>query len=284
MNRFDRNERFFGAEGQRRLRGATVAVVGAGGLGSHVVQQLAHLGVGRLVVIDPDIQTDSGKNRNVGSEDEDPDAEIPKVDVAERLVKRIDPSIVVEKIHADVRSEQALRRLETVGYVFGCVDNDGTRLVLTEHCLAFDRPYFDLATDIHVEDGTYGGRVFVTINGSGCLVCQGELDPIEAREDLEGKKARQDRIEIYGIPVELLAEPGPAVVSINGVVASLAVTEFMLMASGVRPPQRLLEYRADQGIVKRKVLSQVEGCYYCQEIYGLGERAATLRYVNTAKE
>ena len=154
MNRFDRNERFFGSEGQLRLKGTTVAVIGAGGLGSHVIQQLAHLGVGRLVIIDADMQEESNKNRDVGSLHADPDGKISKVDVAERLVKAIDPSIVVEKIQADLRSEEALRRLQTVDYLFGCVDNDGVRLVLTEHCLAFDRPYFDLASDIHIDDGT----------------------------------------------------------------------------------------------------------------------------------
>src|SRR5262249_15552566 len=150
--------------------------------------------------------------------------------------------------------------------------------VLTEHCLAFNVPYFDLATDIHLEECVYGGRVFVTCEVPGCLVCQGEIDPVAAREDLEGKESRMDRIEIYGIPIALLAEPGPSVVSINGVVASLAVTEFMVMATGVRKVQHHLEYRADQGIVKRKVLTPVSGCYYCTEVRGLGEAAATLRY------
>ena len=47
--RYDRNIRFFGKKGQDRLAAASVAVVGVGGLGTHVVQQLALLGVGRLV-------------------------------------------------------------------------------------------------------------------------------------------------------------------------------------------------------------------------------------------
>ena len=50
--RYDRNIRFFGKEGQDRLASVSVAVVGVGGLGTHVAQQLALLGVGRLVLID----------------------------------------------------------------------------------------------------------------------------------------------------------------------------------------------------------------------------------------
>ncbi|SRR6266851_463245 len=282
MSRFDRNERFFGVEGQRRLRCSSAAVIGAGGLGTHVIQQHAHLGVGRLVIIDPDMQEESNKNRNVGSHASDPHGVLAKVDVAERLVKAIDPEIGVETIQASVLSEEALRRIQTVDYVFGCVDMDGARLVLTEHCLAFDRTYFDLASDIHVEANVYGGRVFVTTGAGGCLVCQGELDPVAAREDLENPHARKDRIEIYGIPIDLLTEPGPSVVSINAVVASLAVTEFMVHATGIRPAHRLLEYRADQGIVKRKILTPNPDCYYCKEVYRLGERAGTFRYARVA--
>ena len=48
-DRFDRNIRFFGSEGQDRLARSSVAIVGIGGLGTHVVQQLALLGIGHLV-------------------------------------------------------------------------------------------------------------------------------------------------------------------------------------------------------------------------------------------
>jgi tRNA A37 threonylcarbamoyladenosine dehydratase len=51
-NRFDRNERFFGKEGQEKIRASRVAIVGVGGLGTHVVQQLSLLGVGGLALID----------------------------------------------------------------------------------------------------------------------------------------------------------------------------------------------------------------------------------------
>ena len=51
-DRYDRNIRFFGQEGQDRLAACSVAVVGVGGLGTHVVQQLALLGIGKLALID----------------------------------------------------------------------------------------------------------------------------------------------------------------------------------------------------------------------------------------
>lgn len=279
MNRFDRNIRFFGEEGQDRLRATTAAVIGVGGLGTHVVQQFTHLGLRRLVLIDDEFQEETNKNRNVGSYATDPDSKILKVDVAERLAKLIDPSVEIEKIPESLFSETALVRLQTVDYVFGCIDNEGARLVLTEHCLAFKRPYFDLASDIQREDGLrYGGRVCVAMNGAGCLVCMQELDREAAREDLENPEARKDREAIYGVTRDELGVAGPSVVSINGVVASLGVTEFMLMVTGVRLPNRLLTYRGQLGKVLTNTAAPDPHCYYCRDVFGLGELADTLRY------
>ena len=70
--RFDRNILFFGKEGQKRLSNASVAVVGVGGLGTHVVQQLALLGVGGLVLIDSEELDDTNRNRYVGVRHDDP--------------------------------------------------------------------------------------------------------------------------------------------------------------------------------------------------------------------
>ncbi len=52
--RFDRQAHLFGDAGQRILSGCTVAVVGVGGMGMLIVEYLARLGVGRLILIDPD--------------------------------------------------------------------------------------------------------------------------------------------------------------------------------------------------------------------------------------
>src|ERR1700739_765939 len=63
--RFDRNIRFFGEEGQNRLRNTRVTVVGAGGVGGHVIQQLALLGVGTITVIDKEELDETNRNRYI---------------------------------------------------------------------------------------------------------------------------------------------------------------------------------------------------------------------------
>jgi molybdopterin/thiamine biosynthesis adenylyltransferase len=165
-----------------------------------------------------------------------------KVDIAKRLIDWIDPSIKVESIPKELRTDEAFLKIQKSNYVFGCVDNDRSRLILTELCSAFEIPYFDLATDIIKEESDliYGGRVFNNFDGNGCLCCCNEISLSEASMELESEEARKDRNEIYGVSQDYLNTTGPSVVSIDGVVASLAVTEFMVMITGLRTPDRFL--------------------------------------------
>jgi hypothetical protein len=68
-------------------------------------------------------------------------------------------------------------------------------------------------------------------------------------------------------------------VSINGVVASLAVTEFSVAVADLRRPHTLLTYRADLGRVTVTGDAAPPDCYYCQEVYGAGDAAAVDRYL-----
>jgi len=77
-----------------------------------------------------------------------------------------------------------------------------------------------------------------------------------------------------------LGETGPSVVSINGVVASLAVTEFMLHFTGKRMAQPFLNYMGNRGIVnKRNKLD--DDCYYCNAVRGQGDKANLDRYLRS---
>lgn len=264
IDRFDRNVRLFGAEGQAKLRATTVAVVGVGGLGTHVIQQLALLGVGGFILIDPENLDESNKNRYVGSRADDPVPGTRKVDIGERIVHEIDPTVPVEKVYASAVSETGFAALGKAGVVFGCVDREGVRLRLTEFCSSRRLPYFDLATEIRTEGGfAYGGRVCVSVAGKGCLLCLGVLDVAEAQRDLAGPAAEADRRAIYGVGSAELGGAGPSVVSVNGVVASLAVTEFTAFVTGLREPNRLVAYYGQTGKVVVNRDHPYLDCYYC---------------------
>lgn len=280
-DRYDRNIRFLGKEGQAQLAAAHVAIVGIGGLGTHVVQQLALLGTGRLTLIDPEELDFANFNRYVGVRHDDPVPGTSKVWIGERLAKEINPQIQVTQVPSSLVSQDAFDAVIASDYVFGCLDREGARLILNELCAAYSRPYFDLASDILPgSPPIYGGRVCIAWDGQGCLVCYDELDIAEAQTDLMSPQEAKDREDIYGVPREALDRAGPSVVSINGVVASLAVTEFMLVISGVRStPRRMLRYRAHMGIVSLENDDPAPDCYYCKGIRGKKEAINIYRYL-----
>lgn len=279
MDRFDRNIRFFGKDGQEKLRKSHLAIIGGGGLGQHVIQQAAFAGVGEITVLDDEELSRSNLNRYVLARHDDPIPGSPKVDIAKRAIASIDPSIKVNTIYAPIRSAEAFSALRDAEILVGCFDNDGARLVLTEYALAYRKPYFDLASDISTVGGLcYGGRVLFTGTEPGCPVCLGEIDLEQARRDLENDASRKDREALYGVPTALLDEGGPSVVSINGVVASLAVTELIAYITGIRSPRRFINYRGDLAHVTCNK-DAAPPCYFCETVKGAGASAGVERYI-----
>ena len=279
-DRFDRQLRFFGREGQDRLAAARVAVVGVGGLGSHVVQQLALLGVGAILPIDAQELELSNRNRLVGAREDDPIPGTRKVDIAMRTARAIDSAVHLDAVFDSFVSERGFDTIIDADHVFGCLDSEGARLVLTELCAAYARPYVDVSSDIIPGDPVeYGGQVCIAWSGSGCLSCTDVLDRSAAEQELASPDERRRLADIYGIPKTQLDAAGPSVVSINGVVASLAVTEFMLGVTGVRAPKRLLTYYGRTGKVTERTNDPAPDCYYCKGLWGRGEQADVQRYV-----
>jgi hypothetical protein len=279
-SRFDRSIRFFGKEGQEKLRSTKVTIVGVGGIGGHVAQQLALIGLHSIALIDAEELEETNRNRYVTARVLDKIPGTSKVDIGERLVKEIDPTIVVDRIQDSLVSDRAFRAVTRSDYVFGCIDSEGARLVLTELCAAYRVPYLDVASDIEAgAEPRYGGRVCVAINGDGCLVCLRQLDMGEAQRELGGPEAQKLKEAIYGVDKRQLGRRGPSVVSINGVVASLAVTEFMVSVTGVRKPQRLITYRGNMGKVLVSTDVPQPDCFYCKGVWGMDHEADVERYI-----
>lgn len=262
-SRYSRNEALFGVEGQRLVAATKATIIGVGGLGCHVAQQLGYLGVVDYRLVDKDIVTESSLNRLIGAQPADVDV-LPKVDAVERLIRTIHPDASVAPIQDWLESKQGGIAIATADVVFGCLDRDLHRIALIERCVASDVPFFDLATDTDNRAGlVYGGRVLFSGVRERCPFCMDLLDQDQLREDTMTAATREAHDRIYGVDRDALDGTGPSVVSINGVVASLAVTEFMVWRTGLRLPNGLLTYRADQGGVRISRDGPRERCPFC---------------------
>jgi molybdopterin/thiamine biosynthesis adenylyltransferase len=275
--RYHRNILLFGAEGQGKLCDTTVAVAGTGGLGSPLIQHLALLGVKRVISIDDDGLDETNRNRLIGAKHDDAIGSA-KVDLMNRMIQEINPEVESIPLQRGVVSEEAFNAIRNVDWVFGCFDKDGPRAILNELCATYRKPYIDLASDVP-EPGIYGGRVCVSVEGNGCLDCLGLLDRKAVRRYLETAEQREREDNIYGIDRGALEAKGPSVSPVNGVVASLAATEFMVAVTGLRAPTRLQEYRGWESKVVKITDSPRPDCLFCTGIRGNPAEADVERYL-----
>jgi molybdopterin-synthase adenylyltransferase len=263
-----------GPEGQRRLRSARIGVVGLGGTGSHVVQQLLHLGVGEIIAIDPDTIERSNLSRVLGATTDDATHRRSKTVIVNRMAASLGGRTKVTSVRGDVRDDEVARRLvSSVDLIVGCTDTHWSRLVLNVLAFAFMVPVVDLGVELQAT-GAMGGRVTVIGPGETCLWCLGVLDEVRIRAEQMPHELRGAQRPLGYIPD--LDVPAPAVVSINGVIASLAVTEILerivgLRAAGSAPS--MLVYRLADGTVRR-IAPVSGGCGFCSgRVVGAGDDA-----------
>ncbi len=278
--RFERQVPFLTTEGQVRLGATRVAVIGIGGLGSHVVQQLAYLGVTNLVLIDDDRIDASNLNRLVTATPGDIDTF--KVETLRRFVITLHPGASVRVVREELRSVDAYAAIKGSDYLVGCVDDDGPRFLLAQFSAAYRKPYLDLSTEIGRDRTSYGGKIVLSRPGQGCIWCRGLLDEREIREWLETPEERRTRNRTYGQEPASEGGSGPSVVSLNGVVASLGVMELMLEIAGIRSAHEFREYKGPHGVVvqlPKDHAADPEHCRLCCEILGRGDDADLERFI-----
>lgn len=260
--RYSRQVALFGAAGQAALAAVRVVVVGLGGTGSHVTQQLALLGVGDLDLIDGDHVAPSNLNRLIGAQETDVGKR--KVDVAARMVRRIRPKARV-RTHPTAIEAGPPSLFHRADFVMSCVDDDASRLEIINRCTADGTVFIDLATDTgdSARGPWFGGRVLYSGEGERCPACMDLLDQDALRRAhlTPGQKAEEQRI--YGVQRDALDGTGPAVVSVNGVIASLAVTEFAKAVTHVAEAAPLVTYRGDRGTVHLSADLPAPDCFYC---------------------
>jgi len=127
-----------GSVGQARLAGASVLVVGAGGLGCPVLQYLAGAGVGRLVIVDHDCVEETNLHRqplygmaDIGK---------PKVEAARATLQRFNPDVRVEAIAKRLTPQNAARLVAAADVVVDAADSFAVTYILSDACHAAARP------------------------------------------------------------------------------------------------------------------------------------------------
>lgn len=141
--RYVRNMRSLSPADQAALLRAQVGVVGLGGLGGAVVEVLARIGVGRMVLADGDRFEESNLNRQLLSTLER--MEVAKADAARERIAQVNPSVAVAAHQQLVTSENADALLRGCDVVVDCLDNLPGRFVLEDACRRIGCPLVSAA-------------------------------------------------------------------------------------------------------------------------------------------
>lgn len=257
---YDRQARLFGSSGQAVLRRLKVGVIGVGGAGSLIVEYLARLGVGHMVVADPDRVELSNVSRITGSTRWDARHPLtsapmplwlrraaakwstPKVRVARRIARRANPTGRVEPIFGDFTRDEIARRFSDCDYLFLAADSFQARLVFNALVHQYLIPGVQVGVKIPVDRDTGEvGSPFAVARPvypiSGCLWCNGLIPPGRLQEE-----AQTPRERAAGRYVDHSEVVAPSVISLNAIATSHAVNQMLFAVMGLHKDETPLDY------------------------------------------
>jgi tRNA A37 threonylcarbamoyladenosine dehydratase len=277
----DRQVRLFGSAGQAILQDAKVAIVGLGGAGSQLAELLGRLGVGHFVLVDPDRADLSNLPRLVAARRSDVlmsearARRLPfsgwfdrlrrrKVDLAARNIRRANRKAKIERIAGSVVDHAVAHRLLDADFIFLAADEMGARLVVNAIVQQYLIPAVQVGARVVTDprDGSIEDVFAVSrpmFPQSGCLWCNGLIDPTRLAEELTD--VRQAQAQAYGSE-----SPAPSVASLNALATSDAVNLFQFHMTGLARPgahKAFRRYRPLKGDVRLDEPRRDSECTEC---------------------
>ena len=229
---FLRTRQAFGEGTVATLSRMRIGIVGCSGTGSWVVEMLSRLGVGELVLVDPDVIERKNLNRIVNSVASDARMGRSKVQIFMRAIRRMGFGTKVSALQADILQRAVVGALADCDFLFGCVDSADGRDALNRIATFYTVPYIDVG--VHLEANGRGGvtqicaAVHYLIPGGSSLLSRRVITAEQVRAESMRRRAPQQYEAlckegyIQGVVVD-----SPAVISINGFAASHAVNEML---------------------------------------------------------
>jgi hypothetical protein len=246
---YDRQVRVLGERGQALLGRIKVGVVGAGGVGVVLVSQLARLGVGELVVIDPDRIDPTNLPRLPESRRSDAMTFLRRLALLEPLAKRLSTRKVrlarriarranrrgrFRGLAIDVIEPEAAKELSDCDFVFLAADSHRARRLVNAVAYQYMVPAYDLGTRVEVDEGSgvvgeIRSNLRLVLPERGCMRCNKLISGSKLQEELLSPAERERNRYVDEIPA-------PSVITFNTLAASQATTDFLLMTVELMQP------------------------------------------------
>lgn len=236
----DRQVKAFGQDIQDLLKSLHVGIVGAGGTGSSVAEQLIRIGVGEITVIDPDSIEATNVTRVYGSTLKDIGK--PKVEVIRSLGRKIGFGTKINAFQASLLDKDTSKSLRDCDFIFGCTDDHTGRSILTRFPYWYYIPVIDMGVFIdshegHIKDIT--GRVTTLTLDNPCLNCRNAVSASQINaETLKFYSPQEFKERVKEGYAPELASSDPAIIMFTTSVAARAVSEFIHMLTGYMGEER----------------------------------------------
>jgi len=209
---------------RRIMHDQCIAVIGTGGLGSVVAENLIHSGFQQLQLIDPDRVEVTNLNRIVGADRAAAEAQRLKVEVVREHLLGINPAATIEAYPLDIQDQSLRAPLARADWLLVTTDNHLSRYHAQATALQFGIPLVSVGSNISVVDGTItdmSGEVIVARYGDRlCLNCLGRLASTqmaaEAMPALGAELARRGYVSGRDVKE-------PAVKTLNAILGALTV-------------------------------------------------------------
>jgi molybdopterin/thiamine biosynthesis adenylyltransferase len=159
--RYQRNRKTISTEQQLKLCASKVAVIGCGGLGGYIIEELARLGVGSIKAIDPDVFEEHNLNRQILCTISDLGKS--KAEVARARIEEVNPAIEVMAVKEAFSKQNGMYLLQDTQAVADALDSVPTRIELAETCEALGIPL------VHGTIGGWYGQVTTQLPGDGTV-------------------------------------------------------------------------------------------------------------------
>ncbi len=143
IDRYSRQTLFggIGEEGQRRLGNSCAVIIGCGALGTIIATSLVRAGVGKVRIVDRDFIECHNLQRQVLFDEDDIRNELPKAIAAERHLKKVNSSVEVEGIVADVNYTNIEKLISGADLILDGLDNFETRFLINDVSLKHKIPW-----------------------------------------------------------------------------------------------------------------------------------------------
>jgi tRNA A37 threonylcarbamoyladenosine dehydratase len=286
--RYDRQARLFGDRGQALLAAQKIVVVGAGGAGSLISEYLSRLGVGHLVVIDPESVDPTNIPRLIGARSSDlrpwiSSRKVPrsvrqfgerhrrtKVDIARRVALEANPQMNFEGVTGDVTDQSVAALLVDADFIFLAADSMQARLVVNAIVHQYLIPGIQVGVKVQVNRRTGEVEdVFSVIRnlvpGQSCLWCNGLINSAQLAEEA----LSQDQRKVQRYVEDVIA---PSVITLNALATSHAVNDYLFTVTGLAEcrPLRWRKFHSITNEVVDESVRRDEGCSECSGRLGAG--------------